>query len=275
MNVLERILDWAENNENVRMIIQTGSHIRNDHTSDELSDYDIELFVDNIDDFSKSDSWINEIKEAWIILPLVNNVGDPTRLVIYEGGEKVDFTLNKIQDFDKLIVDQGNSDLFNRGYKVLLDKNNLSSKLKDAPFKNLASNKPTQIEFNALVEEFFFEIYHVAKYLKREDLWPVKFRDWTTKELMLRMIEWYEKSEKGWDFDTWYFGQKMKKWIDPDVYSQISGIFAHFDKQDGLEAMNNTINLFREVAKKTAKNLNYTYPQVVDDNILSYVNSIS
>ncbi len=274
-DLLEKILTWAKVEDSVRVIIQTGSHTRQDNTADELSDLDIELFVDDLHKYTTSDKWMHGIEEVWMYLPLENSVGDPTRLVIFKEGIKVDFTLNKAQDFVKLVDTQADSDLFSRGYQVLLDKDDITSKLQTPEYKNLPTKIPSQAEFSALVEEFFFESFHVAKYLKRNDLWSVKFRDWTTKELLLKMIEWYEKSIHVWDYDTWYLGQKIEKWIEKDLYKELQLIFAHFDQEDSVQAMDATINLFRKIAKQTALNCQYLYPEEIDKNITGYINKIA
>lgn len=272
-NFLEKIIKWAESDESVRIIIKTGSFARNDKSSDELSDIDLEVFVNNFEKYTFSNNWIKEIQEYWIIFPLVNDVGDPTRLVIFNDGTKVDFSLNKIQDFEKMVSDQPQSDRFNKGYKVLIDKDNMTKNLIPPSFKIKNTKKPSQQEFTALVEEFWFEAYHIPKYLKRKSLWTVKFRDWTMKQLLLRMIEWYEKSIHGWDYDTWFNGVNMEKWIEKDLLGEINSIFAHFDLVDSWKALENTTKLFRRTAKETAKNVKYTYPDEADINISRFIES--
>lgn len=272
--LLEKIISWANSEASVRMVIQTGSHGRNDNTADDLSDLDLEIFVDNLKKYSEAKDWMEKIDKVWVYLPLTNSVGDPTRLVIFSDGIKVDFTLNAIQDFDKLVQAHKDSDLFSRGYKVLLDKDSLSSSLSPSSYKNLPTKAPSQEEFTAMVEEFFFEAYHVAKYLKRGSLWAVKFRDWTTKELLLRMIEWYEKSIHGWDYDTWYLGQKIEKWAEKDLYKEFKHIFAHFDSGDSWKALNSTLSLFKRLGQETAKRLGYRYPEQVDKNLTGYIKSL-
>ncbi|HVZ12425.1 MAG TPA: aminoglycoside 6-adenylyltransferase [Patescibacteria group bacterium] len=271
---LQKIISWAENDNSVRMLIQTGSHTRIDNSSDELSDFDIEMFVDDVGRFADSNRWIKEIDDVWVCLPLTNSVGDPTRLVIFNGGYKVDFTLNKLKDIEQIKKD-GYDDYFNKGFKILLDKDNLGKDLPSPSYKTQFTKKPTQEEFTALVEEFFFETYHIPKYVKRGSLWTVKMRDWGIKELLLRMLEWYEKSLHGFDYDTWYAGAKLEKWVERNIYDELQNTFAHFDKEDSLRALDATIKLFRRIAKETAKNLDLIYPEEVDQNITGYIEKIS
>ena len=272
--MLEKILQWAKENDSVKLIIQTGSFARKDNSADDLSDLDLEIFVNNVERYSSSNNWIKEIQNYWVILPLVNTVGDPTRLVIFDDGIKVDFTLNKVEDFHKIIEKQSDDNYFNKGYKVIIDKDNLTENFKPPTFKSQFTPKPTQEEFTALIEEFWFEAYHIPKYLKRNSLWIVKFRNWTMKQLLLRIIEWYEKSIHGWDYDTWDNGVRMEKWAEKDLYEEFNNIFAHFDKEDSMKALEAMLSLFRKVGKETATNLNLSYPKEVDKNITSYINSL-
>ena len=48
--------------------------------------------------------------------------------------------------------------------------------------------RPAESEFRRVVEEFWLEAYHVAKYLARDELWLAKERDWATKRFLATMI---------------------------------------------------------------------------------------
>ena len=66
------------------------------------------------------------------------------------------------------------------------------------------------------MEEFWFEAWHIPKYLKRNDLWVVKFRDWTMKQLLLRMLEWHAIATNGPALDISHIGVHMKDWTRSD-----------------------------------------------------------
>ncbi len=82
---------------------------------------------------------------------------------------KVDFAFYPIEILQKM--SQG----FNCGYTILLDQKNLTKKLPQPFDTGFRIPLPSEREFTDLVREFWFEIYHVAKYIKRRDLWSVKF----------------------------------------------------------------------------------------------------
>lgn len=265
--LLKKIIAWGESEDNIKVMILTGSQISGKGI-DKFSDLDIAVFGDDFEKFTKNHVWMKEFGNVWVYESLTTKEGYPTRLIIFEGGKKVDFSFWPLYEIEKLTKSQELPPVYNRGYKVLIDKQDLTDKLPKAT-NVIKSTKPSEEEFISTVNEFWFEIWHVAKHLKREDLWHAKFRDWTTKELLLKMIEWYEKSNQGWDLDTYYLGVKMKNWVSKDVWEQLQECFSHFDSQDSQDKILSTAKLFSRLAKSVAEKLGYKYPQEVEKIFLN------
>jgi aminoglycoside 6-adenylyltransferase len=129
---------------------------------------------------------------------------------------------------------------------------------------------PSAREFTALVEEFWFEAYHVAKYLARDELWLAKARDWTTKELLLRLVEWHAGARRGPMCET-YSGKQLQKWVAPDVWPELHTVFAPFARRDSWAALLATMSLFRRLAQETAARAGFTYPADVDRHITGFI----
>lgn len=271
--MLNKIIDWAKDEEAVRGVIIVGSRALQEPT-DDLADFDISLFVKDTKPFVEDDSWISKIEKVWVYSPdkyVWHDITTPTRLVIYDGGVKVDYSLWNISVAQEL----GQSNFYDSGYKVLLDKDQVLANFKTASFKNTPSKKPTQEEFTHSISEFWFEAYHVAKYLKREDLWLVKFRDWSLQVYLLKIMEWYMLSKNNWGYDVKWTGKNIKKWLDPEVYKRLENIFSHFDKEDSWKGLIARIDLFRDLSKEIGKNLGYKYPEEVDKNLTGFILNLS
>ncbi|MFC1841965.1 aminoglycoside 6-adenylyltransferase [Candidatus Dependentiae bacterium] len=288
--VIDKIIDWAKGQEPVKVLILTGSFagkgptLRDESIDspqgdrvDELSDYDIAIFTDDIEKYADDDSWIHKIEDVVVYEPCQlykNNKEYPTRLVIYKDGLQVDFSLFDLDYLkyltllDKLPVD------YNLGYKILLDKDDVTKNLKSPTYEYPFTKKPSKEAFELAISIFFFEAFKEAKALVRNDLWHAKIRDWTTKEYLLRMIEWHEKAKHGWNYDTNCDGKRMQSWVDPSIWQKGHNIFAHFDKEDSFAALIPMINLFRELATEVAKILNYEYPNDVDEKVTKLINGL-
>lgn len=270
--ILGKITDWAKNEDAVRGVIVVGSRTLREPT-DALADFDISLFIKDTKPFIKDNSWISKIAKVWVYSPdkyKWNETIVPTRLVIYEGGIKVDYSLWNVSVTQEL----GKSEFFDSRYKILLDKDNILANFKTTSFKSSVPKKPTQEEFAIAINEFWFEAYHVAKYLKREDLWLVKFRDWSLQIYLLTMMEWFMLSKNNWDYDIKWTGKNIKKWLDPEIYKRLNEIFSHFDKEDSWKGLVARIELFRDISKETANNLGYNYPENVDANLTKFILSL-
>jgi len=265
--VLEKIIDWAKQNNNVIALIMTGSQAKK--KVDEFSDYDIEIIAKNPEEFAKTNEWFNKFGKVVVFLPFDEGQDYPTRLIIYEDGAKVDFTLADESRLDRL--KERLDDLYERGYKVLLDKTGITKELPQ-PTKKTTHKLPSKEEYLKTVSEFWFEAFHIPKYLLREDLWVVKFRDWTMKEMLLKMLEWCTLA-KNPNTDVWHIGIKMKDWLEPELWQELNKIFAHFDKQDSWNGLLAEINLFRKVSKEVADKLGFEHPEKIDKTISKYIQS--
>ena len=93
--ILQNSVSWAERTGAVQALILTGSLARYDGLADALSDIDVELIADDPDLLRSDFKWLREIGQLVAVLPL-NPSGEQrwaTRLAIYSGGTKADYTL--------------------------------------------------------------------------------------------------------------------------------------------------------------------------------------
>lgn len=272
--MLHKLLNWAQNDDIIRAMLLVGSRAHNANRVDAFSDFDLAIFVTDPQKYVADDAWLRGIDDVWVYIPekvCVEGKEHPARLVIFKDGVKVDFAFYSIDVMKNLAQQEELPAQYALGYKVLFDKDNLTAGMKSPTFKIQATPKPSQQEFENLVNEFFFEVYHVAKHLCRNDLWHAKFRDWTTKELLLRMIEWHEKSMHGWDHDTLQHGKRMQEWVSQETWAELNNCFGHFDAGDSQKALLATIKLFRTMAMQTGEHLGYRYPMDIDKNITTFV----
>src|SRR6266542_2015028 len=165
-------------------------------------------------------------------------------------------------------------DDYNIGYKILLDKDGVLEEIRKPSFKGFIVEKPNEKAFQENVNEFWFECYHVAKYLYRNDLWTAKSRDWATKELLRQMLEWQEASKREWNFSPKNCGKEMQTWLNEYDWQNLQYCFGKFDKQDSWQALLNTITLYKKAATEIADNLKYEYNQKLEANISQFIEEL-
>jgi aminoglycoside 6-adenylyltransferase len=269
--LVSSIAAWAEANANVLALIMTGSRVRPGAVVDEFSDIDIEIIARDPGALITDDGWLSSFGRVWVYLPLSEGQPYPTRLVFYEGGMKVDFSLCGVERVREMAGAKALDDLYERGYRVLVDKEGMTSGLPAPSGTFPAKRLPDQEEFSAIVTEFWFEAAHIPRYLLRDELWVVKFRDWTMKELLLKMLEWHAVARSDAPVDVWHIGSHLKEWLDVVTREEIGGIFARFDARSSWDGLLATTALFRRVAAETAAALGLTYPAEMDADVSGYI----
>lgn len=268
--ILTKLLTWATRNDNIRAIVQTGSSSRASG-ADRFSDRDIELICRDPAPLLDDDTWIHAIAPVWVALYLANDRGDfETRLVFFEGSRKVDFTLADRTRLDAMRETGHLDPLYERGYRVLLDKDALTDGLPPPSGRPFRKPHPTEMEFVATVTEFWFEAAHMPTYLSRDDLWVIKLRDRTMKDMLLRMLEWHALVTLGPQTDVWHIGTRMRCWVDQETWAELQGVFGHFDAADSFRALEATMRLFLRLTHVVADHARFPVP-MAERHIYAYV----
>ena len=232
---------WARGEDTIRVVVLTGSVARGEGAFDELSDLDVELYVDDPSALLDHDIWYEQFGEVLVVEALDDPGWHPTRLVYYADG-KIDFMVASTR-----VLADGMS--YDRPFQLLLDKDNVCGAFRLRPPRR---SPPTKNEFFQCVHWFHAAAIMWAKYLARDDPWSAKLRDWDSKKLLLQMVEWDQRATKGWDSDAWSLGARLHEWADPELVSSIDGCWSGFSRQDSAQALLTSLSLFEILSTRTA-----------------------
>jgi len=264
--VLSSLVAWASKDANIRRLVLVGSRARST-PPDDLADIDVQLYAKTSERYTRDDAWLSEIGLAWLCVWDEYSDGDilvPTRLVLFAEGVKVDFAF-----YPAGVVSSGTQAGLAR--RVLLDKDGPAHEPRAKSVPLGRHRRPSEAEFCRAVEEFWFEAYHVAKYLARNELWLAKSRDWATKQFLLKVIEWHERPALAGDYDMYDAGKGMHLWVSDETWAELRRAFAGFDREEGWGALLATMDLFRRLATETAATLGFAYPTGVDRNVSEFI----
>ncbi len=193
--VLERLVAWGEAHESIRALILTSSRARSDGSVDTLSDYDLIVAVTDTAGFTTNDEWVSAYGE-----PLAR-WGDQSELygltnhflgVVYADGVKVDYTVWPEALLERVAEAEALPEELDVGYRVLLDKQGRTAGWKAPTYRAHIPAPPTETEYRAIIEEFWWDTTYVAKALWRGEVVFAKFAlDYDAKIVALRrVLEW-------------------------------------------------------------------------------------
>src|SRR5262249_48801119 len=178
VSVLGRVSLWAAHHEMVRAVVLESSRAMSGAPIDVLSDYDVLLIVTDPQLFAEDQAWLSYFGTPVVSFRDADQIwGFATfaRLVLYEDGTKVDHIIWPAALLRQVVERETLPDLLDWGYLVLLDKDGLATRLPTPTYTAHIPARPSNREFQALIEEFWWETTYVAKHLWRDDLMCAKY----------------------------------------------------------------------------------------------------
>lgn len=162
------------------------------------------------------------------------------------------------------------------GYKVLIDKDNLTSLILEPTYREFIINKPTKEEYESVVNEFWWNVYYVPKYLWRDQLPFSKYMldNILRYEYLHKIVDWYIGFKNEWETETGALCKKYKYLLSKEDWKEFESSYAGGGLEDNWIALNRVTSLFRRLAIELGENLHYTYPHKVDNQVIDFCKKI-
>jgi len=278
-DVINRLMTWGDRQACVRAVLLTSSRAGSGAPLDILSDYDPILYVTDTAPFVNDEGWLRDFGDIVVMFRdqwEEYGMRQYTRLVLYDDGTKIDFTIAPVGVLEKVLGEPALPDYLDVGYRVLLDKDQLTGRISPPSYRAHIPSKPTEQEFRNLVEQFWWDSTYVAKHLWRNELFPAKYMlDYVLKfDSLRRMLEWSIEIAHDWSLQPGKEGRWLRQRLPPKVWSALEDTFVGAAIEDNWQALFRTTELFRATALSVARNLDYEYPQQVDVNVSAYLQKI-
>lgn len=277
---LERIIHWAENNPDIRAVLLTSSLINPYAPVDDFSDLDVELVFENRTSYESGNEWVRLFGELISMIEEDDRVFEgkhAMKMVLYKDHVKVDFKLYQVTEFIEEINEDTLPEDWDVGYKVLIDKDDLTKNLKPPTYQSIMIQKPTEKEFQQLMNDFWWDTTYVAKCLKRRDIFYAKFmsENILRTDYLVPLIEWYIAGNHDWNnITTNKHGRLFKKYLSADLWNKVEKTFSGSDIEENWKALFEWTDLVHELGTSLAVKLNFTYPQKLEDNIRNYLKEV-
>jgi aminoglycoside 6-adenylyltransferase len=276
MDILSRILDWANNTDSVRVVLLVGSRAQGKKV-DKFSDFDLSIFGHNFE-FIRDDQWLKKISDPVICIHDEFSWEDqviPTRLTIFDDLTKVDFSFHPMGLLNEMVQTKLLKPAYGNGYTILIDKEGIGPRIPNPDMHAYEMKKPEEREFQLAIREFWFEAYHVVKYLARKDLWAAKSRDWATKSWLLRMMQWNSVGLSGPGLQLKSEGRDMQNWLPAEIYDELKKCFCGLNLHEQWSGLISTSNLFCKLSQDTAKLFGFPYDHNPEIKLLQFISQLN
>jgi aminoglycoside 6-adenylyltransferase len=196
--------------------------------------------------------------------------------VLYEDGVKIDYSIWPVALLERISVETALPDELDAGYLVLLDKDRRAAGWRAPSYRAHIPARPTEGEYQALIEEFWWVTTYAAKSLWRDEL---VFARWCLDqeiklEVLRRLLAWRLEIDHDWSLKPGVRGRSFKRQLPADIWSELASTYVGPDLEDNWAALLRSATLFRRVAIEVGDALGYVYPQSLDDRVVAYLNAV-
>ncbi|HUG40714.1 MAG TPA: aminoglycoside 6-adenylyltransferase [Longimicrobiales bacterium] len=267
--VAAKVAEWAAGERLVRAAVLIGSRASPQGARDAFSDHDVILFLEPGSRLADRDDWLETFGRPLIVIRETTEHRAetvPTRLVQYESGNRIDFTLSRIELLRRIVEQGVLPDWLAAGYRVLLDPEGLASRLPPPSTMAYVPRPPSGREYRGVVEEFWWETLYVAKHVGRGELLPARY----SLEKVLRyrclvpMLEWYVQISRHWEQSVGVRGSGLRWLLEPAEREMLDTTYAGPTLSSHGDALDAMIDLFSRAARAVARDRGFTYPSALD-----------
>lgn len=274
-----RIREWAASSDEVRGVVVIGSRARSDHPADEWADLDLVVLTTDAKRLVAERTWLAGIGEPWLaFVEDRSGRGErPELRVLFAGGFDVDFACFSPEQFRHIgAADPTSAAIaFGRGHRILNDKDGLVEEVVGGLPTGIAgpsASPPAQAAFDQACADFWYHSVWTAKHLARGEVWWAKSGcDMHLKMLLRQMLEWEALGEGR---DPWFRGRFLEEWADPDAHAALGRAFARYDPGEIWQALEVTMDIFAEQARRTAESFDLTDDDAPEEHARELVGRI-
>lgn len=273
------ILKTAEDDPRIRAVYMNGSRTNPNIKRDIFQDYDIVYVVTEIKSFSSDKNWIDIFgNRLYMQMPeaLDKALGKDIDtdscygyLIQLADGNRLDLHL-QTEDFarkeilkDKLCI-------------ILLDKDRILPDIPEASDIDYHVKKPSQIEFSACCNEFWWIFNNVGKGLWRNEIpYVMDMLNFHTRPELVNMLSWYIGLRTDFSCSVGKSGKYMNNYLDKDIWNRFLMTYSNAEINSIWNSIFITADLFHEIAVKSSAEFNYTYNMKEAQNSRSFLLHIS
>lgn len=272
--MMDLILGTANEDERIRAVWMNGSRANPNAKQDKLQDYDIVYAVTDVDSFRADPNWIDRFGERVIMqVPspspwqLENNA--VTYLMQFEDVNRIDLNLVPVERLG-IIMESAESLT-----EVLLDKDQRLPKLPPSSDRDYLVTRPTEKEFLATCNEFWWVTPYVAKGLWREEVLYAKgVLEGPLRNALMQVLDWYVAIEHDFNITTGKFSKDLSNLLDRETWNRLKDTFPTANIDSIWQALESMGDLFHDVAQSCAQQLGFHYNENEEERVRHYITRI-
>lgn len=267
---LSKILNFAEREESVKIVLMNGSRVNPNIVADSYADYDILFATENPEKFSVDTEWIYDFGELLILQE--NKIKEKDAewrifLMQFSDGLRIDLSFYPLDKIRYMLSDSLT--------KVLLDKDGMLGEIDEPSERSYFTKMPSEEEYYETLNEFWWCIINTAKGAARKELTYSRFMyESIVRKCFLKIIYWYIGFNNRWKANPGKYGKFMEKYLAPDIWIRIKKTYNGNGFDSFWPAIYEICGLVTEFEEKLSKGLGYKARKEKGKEIIEFIRKI-
>lgn len=253
-------MDIAKADERIMAVYMNGSRTNVNVPKDIFQDYDMVFVVTETKSFIEDKNWIYKFGNILYMQYPDEHPdfpGDKDNfygwLMQFDDGNRIDLHVESVAHAREHILDDTLC-------RILLDKENILPEIPEATDEMYHVQKPSQPQFQACTNEFWWCSNNLAKGLWREELPYVQdMANTVVRKQLEKMLSWKVGIQTNFGVSVGKSAKYLYKWLDGEEYRQYLHTYFGADIGEAWNAIFLMCDLFHGTSMYVAGQLGYTY----------------
>ncbi len=272
--MLALVLDFAQADEHIRVVVMNGSRVNPNAEKDIFRDYDIVYFVTNVQPFREESGVVPYFGVPMFVQKVEDQIYRPgcgdgryTYNVQFTDGNRIDIGFLPIE-----MLESRPSDSLTR---VLLDKDGLLPDLPNPSERSYFITEPTQQWYDDCCNTFCFTLgSHIPKTLWRRKLPLLKCHIERLREDLVLMLGWYIGVTKGFERSLGSEGKNLQQHLEPEDWREFERTYAGSAYDDIWASLLATQRLFVRTAQSVGNHYGYRFPEEDTERAFAFLKHV-
>lgn len=266
--MFDLILRTAEEDERIRAVYMNGSRTNPNVKRDIFQDYDIMYVVTETASFIADERWIDRFG-ARLYMQLPEKHEPHTEecwgwLIQFADGNRLDLHVVTEKCAKREIVKD-------RLCRILLEKDGILPAMPPPTDEDYWVKRPTEDEFHAVCNEYWWCLNNVAKGIWREEIPYVQdMANVVLRPQLIKALSWKVGIKTGFSVSVGKSGKEMWRWLAKEEWTAFLSTYAAGNISAIKTAYTRMCQLFDATACDIAGSLGFVYDRTEADNSFSY-----
>lgn len=253
------ILNTAREDERIRAVYMSGSRVNPEAKRDIFQDYDIVYVVRETESFQRDKAWIDRFGER-LYMQYPEDNDDPSDrencygwLIQLADGNRIDLHVQTLSWSFRML----NED---KCFKILYDKDGCLLEAPEPSYDTYRVRRPSEREFLAVCNEFWWCLNNVAKGLWRKEVtYAQDMVNCHVRPQLITLLGWKAGVNTEFTCSPGKAGKYLYRFLSREEWDRLIGTYASGRVEEMWAAADGMCELFDETAETVAEYLGFSY----------------